>query len=261
MKSPAHYARWVRTVHGLDDMVPLDVDLLADKCGIPVHDTEIDSFLGLCLRIDGRPAILLDSKQIRTRRRFTLAHELGHACIPTHHGLSSLKCVTEDLSGKDANQSVEQQANDFAAELLVPRKLLSAMLSTGEISLRQAEEVSATFDVSLTCASRRLVEHCKEAAALVMCEGGNVSWCVRRHGFPYGLHARGTPIPVGTVAWDVEHGSGTGLEPLEVEPSTWLPEASGSFTLIESAIKLGSLDQVISLLWIPDLEGGRAEED
>src|SRR4026208_1822783 len=110
MKDPAHYARWVRQFHGMEDVVPIDLDLLARRCGIAVHEDEYDSFLGLWLRIGSRQGILLDSRQIPRRRRFTLGHELGHACIPSHRKATNLKCIDKDLNESDIDRGIEAEA-------------------------------------------------------------------------------------------------------------------------------------------------------
>jgi len=261
MKDPAHYARWVRQFHGMEDAAPLDVDLVAKRCGIAVHEDEFDSFLGLWLHIGSREGILLDSRQIPRRRRFTLAHELGHSCIPSHRKSTNLKCIDADVNEADIDRGIETEANTFAAELLAPKKLVATMLKTGALGLAKADEISTRFDISLTSAARRVVEHSGQPTALVLAKRGRVSWCLRRHGFPYGLPGKGDRVPPDTIAHFVEDGESGTPVPRQVGTRTWLPMVTGRFTLMESAIRLGSLDQVLSLLWVPDLEGDESEEE
>ena len=56
------------------------------------------------------------------RRRFTLAHELGHVCIPWHNG--DIKCETDNnyfnINGKKLLDTQELEANIFASEILMP---------------------------------------------------------------------------------------------------------------------------------------------
>lgn len=261
MKDPAHYARWVRQVHGMEMAIPLDLDLLAERCQIAVHDEEFDGFLGLWFCIEGIDGIVLDARQGRRRRRFTLGHEIGHACIPTHRKSGARQCLEVDLSEADVDRGLETEANSFAAELLAPKKLVTPMLKTGALGLAKAESIAERFDISLTCAARRVVEHGGQPAALVLVEGGRVAWCLRRHGFPYGLPGKGDRVPADTIARFVEHGDAGTRMPRRVDARTWLPMVAARFTLMESATRLGSLDQVLSLLWIPDLEQDEAEDD
>jgi hypothetical protein len=241
--------------------IPISVDLLADKCGIPIHEDSIQGFLGLWLHLGECEGIVLAGGQTARRRRFTLAHELGHACLPTHRKSVGLKCLEDDLTEVDSDRTLESEANAFAAELLAPRKLVTPLLSTGAISIRRADEIAEQFDISLTCAVRRVVEYSKEPAAMVLCEGGKVKWCVRRNQFPYGLPGSGDRIPPGSIARELLVGRQGSLDPRSVERLIWLPGVSGHFTMMESAIQLGGLDQILSLLWIPDLEDTHNNED
>ncbi len=261
MKDPSHYAKWVRKIHGMETAVPLDVDLLAERCGIAVHDDDFDGFLGLWLHAGSREGILLDARQTPRRRRFTLAHELGHSCIPTHRKATNLKCIDADLSEADTDRGIETEANVFAAALLAPKRLVSPLLKTGALSLAKADEIANTFEISLTCAARRVAEHSGQPTALVLTDHGRISWCVRRGGFPYGLPDKGDRVPPETIAHFVEHGEDGTLAPRRVRSTSWLPMTPPRFTLMESAIRLGSLDQILSLLWIPDLERGGTEDE
>jgi len=69
-------------------------------------------------------ALLLETPQNRNRRRFTLAHELGH-CVLEHGDQScwNLGSVAEaeQLDDLDDLPDFEQEAHEFARELLLPR--------------------------------------------------------------------------------------------------------------------------------------------
>jgi hypothetical protein len=244
----------------METTIPLDVDLLAERCGIEIYEDGFGSFLGLWFQNGGQQGIALNDNQIPRRRRFTLAHELGHACMPWHQKAAGLMCIDDDLSEADVDRELEREANAFAGELLAPRKLVSPLLATGPLSMRKAEEIANRFEISLTSATRRVVEHGKQAAAVVLCEGGRIRWSVRRHGFPYGLPGRGERIPAGTIAREVHNGRPDCLDPRRVERLAWLPESDGPFSVMESAIGLRALDQVVALLWIPDIEVGEDDE-
>lgn len=240
----------------MKDDTPLDVDRLAECCGIRLYEDTFDGFLGLWFKVGDAHAIVLDDRQIPTRRRFTLAHELGHACIPRHAKSLSLRCLAADLSGADSGNTTEREANEFAAELLAPRHLVDPMLKTGSVSLAKGQEIADRFDISLTAGARRVVEWAGQAAALVLCEDGHVMWSIRRNGFPYGLPGKGDPIPPGTLAAYTWSGDPGALEPQEIEAVHWLAEAeqAQSLTILESAIRLGETRQVLSLLWAPELK-------
>jgi hypothetical protein len=70
------------------------------------------------------------------RARFTIAHEMGHFFL--HTGIPLARSTRGD--GIASYRKSEPQANQFAAELLMPRKLMRAGISPEEVS--QAHGVS-----------------------------------------------------------------------------------------------------------------------
>jgi hypothetical protein len=104
---------------------PFDLDVLASEYG------ELE-YLSLPHEVDGitigigsarRPRILVNASAPATRRKFTLAHELGHIVIPWHTGtiISHLNPNHSDA----AYMQMESEANRFAAELLMPSDWLA----------------------------------------------------------------------------------------------------------------------------------------
>lgn len=79
------------------------------------------------------------------RKRWSIAHEIGHICC----------CHTED------GPEQETQANDFAAELLMPQIVLHEAISAGLVC--NVQDVASLFRVSLQAAQnqlRRVASHC-----------------------------------------------------------------------------------------------------
>jgi len=81
------------------------------------HDLEVLRFPlgavdGLLVMVDGLPTIGFNGDAAWVRRRFTIAHEIGHLLLG--HACSDL----------DIEKDAEAEANQFAAELLMPLALL-----------------------------------------------------------------------------------------------------------------------------------------
>lgn len=72
------------------------------------------------------------------RKRWSIAHEIGHICC----------CHTED------GPEQETQANDFAAELLIPQIVLCEAISASLVCTEQ--DVASLFKVSLQAAQNQL---------------------------------------------------------------------------------------------------------
>lgn len=99
---------------------PYDLEALAVKYAtVELHHFPLEAD-GITIGIGGeeKPQIIINSNSPETRRKFTLAHELGHIIIPWHTGT-----IVSHLGKIETNaeyREMESEANQFAAELLIP---------------------------------------------------------------------------------------------------------------------------------------------
>src|SRR5258708_4143381 len=116
---------------------PTDLDRVCEKLGVSVRDS--DELIGSgALVKDGEAfQILCASDLSPERRRFTIAHELGHLVI-------------ERSSGGIVRQSKELEClcDIFAAELLMPRPAFVHAVDRG-VRLRNLPALARAFGVSL----------------------------------------------------------------------------------------------------------------
>lgn len=101
----------------------LDIVSLIEQLGVAVFLAPLpNQIAGLALRRDGEWCVAADTtRSVASRVRFTLAHELGHV-VMKHEPSVDDHATLDNGSGSDA----EIEANQFAAELLVPRGLVQA---------------------------------------------------------------------------------------------------------------------------------------
>jgi hypothetical protein len=100
----------------------------------------------------GRGAVICVSSRIQDtrRRRFAIAHELGH--YEMRHRLSVAGCGADDLEywAHGAGQKeMEYQSNQFAAELLLPRRFAAQYCVVDNPSLDCVSDIAERF-ASLT---------------------------------------------------------------------------------------------------------------
>ena len=138
----------------------------------------------------------------------------------------------------------------------MPTRLFRRDARARDLSFEVAYELMARdmYDVSATAAARRMVQVSNEPCALVVTRHGRVEWQERSH-FYFPMATRSQLVRSGTIAAAVAGGDSpnAGAEP--VDPADWLDRLpEGDFTLLESTHVIPSLEQVLSLLWIPDLE-------
>lgn len=125
---------------------PIDVDYIASRLEVYVHRVSGMAFAGAVNSNRRGAHIFISKKDHPWRQRFTIAHELGHLML---HRDGSLHHRDTTFAGSPA----EQQANRFAADLLMPRAMMpTAMTSSGGSIKRLAR----LFDVSEAAMSVRV---------------------------------------------------------------------------------------------------------
>jgi len=82
--------------------------------------------------------IIYDDEKSIVRKRFSVAHELGHLYLGHLHGNSSSDLNTDNFD--------EKEANAFAAQLLMPPIQLRQDIKLG---LKDADKLAAKYNVSI----------------------------------------------------------------------------------------------------------------
>lgn len=140
-----------------DLSVPVDLDIIIRKKHIEVSYEENQVGIdGLCKLQKNPPKIILNTDMtFEPRRRFTMAHEIGHICIPWHTGidLCSLDNPYIKIQGQQMVNTQELEANIFASELLMPTEWLKQTfeLNTENLSDLVKEICSAANTSIMAC--------------------------------------------------------------------------------------------------------------
>lgn len=115
--------------------IPVPVEAIAeDLLGLSVREIPLDGVSGL-LYPPAR-AVFLNANDTPARRRFTLAHEVGHWVCQCLEGRGApMMCRAEDVS-PEADRTIEREANVFAAELLMPEDAVREAADEAESAAR-----------------------------------------------------------------------------------------------------------------------------
>ena len=188
------------------------------------------------------------------RRRFVIAHELGHLLLD--HGSDVLKlCAEEDfLEWSRVQQAVENEANEFAAELLMPEEFFRPHCQTGDPSLKLIRRLADEFRTSLTATAIRYVEFSPDSCALLISRNGQIRWNRCSTTFPY-WHLRRGDLHHDSYALDCAEGKPVPDRMSQVGATGWLPglERHTERTVWEqSRVISRQLGVVLSLLWLPE---------
>jgi len=225
-------------------------------CHLEVAEIPLKGCLGLFVTVSGNAGILIKEGQLRGQRRFTIAHELGHFAIPTHARDAGFMCLTDDMSTPTVDKSKEREANEFADELLMPKRLFVRDLKGRDPAFRTVKVLAEPdrYDVSVTACAFRVAKLTREPCALICARGGSVMWRTWSDNFSYALPGRGDPVPADSASAAVFRGESASDNPEAVSPSAWLEPRQQTEEVYESTFAIPALGQVLSLIWVVESE-------
>jgi Zn-dependent peptidase ImmA (M78 family) len=118
------------------EVAPVPVDLVAKQLNAEVlyAPYEGDDLAGMLINSSAGPIIAVNSAHHKNRQRFTIAHECGHLILG-HVGTSyidkTFEVIRRDALSSTATDMSEIEANQFAAETLMPLRFLLRDLPGG----------------------------------------------------------------------------------------------------------------------------------
>ena len=157
-------AKVFRNRYGLAASPIADMAMLTDEIGVlvsrlPLGDHQAPDGCSAIDPVSGLAYVLINSDKPRPRRRFTIAHELGH--LELEHLHEGEMVLDESLN---TSHPYETEANAFAAGLLMPEEGVIASLTRLRARLgEQAQPIewavwlSASFGVSEEAAAYRIM--------------------------------------------------------------------------------------------------------
>lgn len=241
---------------GLDDPTELSLEeiILGRKAfyeEVPLKgkDGEIVSF-------GGNSIIQVNSSiPFETRKRFAAAHELGH--YEMHRNLQHIFSDTEeDLMNWYKAGPQEMEANEFAAEFLMPSEVFYNECIGKKFSPDVIEHLANRFKVSKTATILKFVKRGNHPVVVVYCKDNKMKWWKASQDFCYFLEfERDKTPPVGSVAYELfttkKKYSGDELKQ-DIWKSDWLRmrndhEADSRF--FEYCLFVKSFNYSISVIW------------
>ena len=253
--SPAEYARRLLSDLGVSS-VPVYPRKIAKELGILVWEREADSgYDGYLISADGNWGIMLNSSiRSKARKRFTVAHELGHYYIDYHDG-TNYQCFGRDIGSISPSiRQDEREANEFAVELLMPDEAFRKDIQQRGISLNAINSIAAKYGTSMTSTAIRYARCSPEACAIVVSEQCKIRYFAYSENFrrEKSLYlSRNAPLRDGSHAkklFDSE--LQVPEEQGAVKASSWSANgADPDLMVLEHSKCLSAFKQVLSLIW------------
>jgi len=244
-----------------DDLKRLD--LIAWERGAIINERPLKGSEARIV-IAGKRAIISVSTSINNlhRKRFSVAHELGHLELHRYRSPLAL-CLSDDLNDwrmQPSGENLESEANSFASALLLPERFFAHLCADRSPSLDYISKLGEDFNVSLTATSLRWLQFSDDAAAIVFSKDGHIKWFHEsalfketREDLDFFIDVRSRLDPASLASYffrgyDIPKRQG------KIPVETWFTPGkySPGATIIEHSIAMPKYNSVLTLLWIDD---------
>lgn len=151
---------------GIDSARDIDVEAIAWHVGAEVRFAELDSCEARIIGYGNRAIITVEERSIRPRKRFSVAHELGHW---KYHRGRSFVCRNDDIGSQVRGATdPERVADAYAADLLLPAFLFVPMAAKiRRVTFEAIDSIKEEFGTSRSATALRMVDFGPEPAMLV----------------------------------------------------------------------------------------------
>ena len=238
---------------GITEPQEIDVDAIAWHLGARVKYRPLDRCEARIVGNGDRAIITVNSRASSRRRRFSVAHELGHWKF--HRG-RILVCRSDEIGRSGRNYpEAERVANLYASRLLMPSYILEPVAdSYPKLTFQTIGAIADTFDTSITATAIRLVEG-GHTPSLLVCHGPQGrKWFTRSPSVP----DRWFPQDIldrESFAFGVLFGNeANDTMPHKIDADAWFDRYDADrHEVQEQTFRTGD-DEILTLILIPDDE-------
>jgi len=250
----ANLAQRVIQEYGISDPNDILLHAIAYERGVIVNEKPIKGAEGRLITNKSNGIIVVNSNiREQGKKRFVIAHELGHFEMHRNSEKFSI-CEPEAFIDWHKNRPHETEANEFAAELLMPHHLFRPACKSDAPNVEIIRTMAENFDTTLTATAIRYVEIGWFPCVLVCIQNKRVKWYRRNADFVYYLLPIGSEINRQSCAYEYFE-KGTIPEKPEIILSTaWFNDYRLTDQYFyEHCLVLPGYDIVLSLIWECDV--------
>jgi hypothetical protein len=235
---------------GISEPKEIDLEAIAFHLGARVRFRKLEGCEARIIGCNDTAIITIHHDCSPTRKRFSLAHEIGHW---THHRGRTLVCRVEEWRPQD-KMSPERVANTFAADLLMPKYLFVPVARAyPKLNFKTVAEIAGVFRTSLTATAIRLVDWDHSPALLVCHSSSGRKWFTRGPSVPSRWFPRDN-LDADSFAFGILHGGRPDdAVPRKIGAEAWFDRwEAQKFEVHEQSARTAG-DEVLTLVLITDV--------
>lgn len=234
---------------GVTEPSEIDLEAIAHYLNAQVRFRALEGCEARIIGCGNSAIITVNSRSSRRRKRFSIAHELGHW---RYHRGKCLACRAEEYRPRDM-QSDERVADSYAAQLLMPSYLFKpSARKLGKLNFKTIDALADLFDTSQTATAICAVES-DHVPAVLICHGPRGrKWFTRSPSVPEKWFPQ-SDLDSASFAFGVQFDRRSDdASPRKIGADAWFDRRGADrFEVQEQTIRTGP-DETLSLVLITD---------
>jgi hypothetical protein len=234
---------------GITEPGEIDLEAIAFHLGARVRYRKLEGCEARIIGCNNTAIITIGKDCFDRRKRFSLAHEIGHW---TRHKGQTLVCRVEE-SLPQGRMSPERVANNYAADLLMPRYLFnSAARSFAKLNFKTVTDLADIFQTSRPATAIRLVENGHSPAFLVCHGSKGRKWFVRGPDVPSRWFPK-DDLDSDSFAFGVLFGRVTDdTMPRKIGADAWFDRRDADRYIVHEQTMRSAADEILTLVLLSE---------
>lgn len=245
---------------GIDDPSQIEIEEVVHALDIPFKQVPMKGCLGRIIHGKEKSMIAINSDiQFESRKRFTIAHELGHYLMhrkDNYNHNESINTVSwNSTKNKYKITLQESEANQFASELLLPTDQFKKAIEQPHFSPDLIRTISDMFKVSRSSVIYRFTEVEKHPLCVFYTQANKVKYWRKSSDFRYSIKDL-TNISPPTDSVSAEYFNDGRIYSVkdavqDIDKSTWLNvhKDYANDTFYEFCMVYSSANLALSVIW------------
>lgn len=244
-------AKKIIEYYGFEEPNEIDLEIIAAGLDVFIDYKEIDGAEGRITHNGKRGYITINSKiQLEVKKRFIIAHELGHFNLHFHNSLYS--CDAKVFSRWTSVNDPETEANTFAAELLMPESMFLKKTNSKYPSTNLIKQLASEFNCSIISTAFRYSDIGQHPTAIVYCQDGKIKWSNSNKDFRYKFIRPGNEVSKNSYTYNYFYEDYNSTRYEKVLLDAWYLEDNNykkNRYIFEQLIYYPEFNGVLVLLW------------
>lgn len=224
----------------------IDIEAISQSRGATIIYESLEGCAARILGNGDQAIITVDDGPNVGRRRFSAAHEFGHWM--RDRAKIRFSCTDQAMQNSWGVIDAERGANDYAADLLMPKSLFVPASRNKPLTLDSAEELGDLFRTSLTATAIRLVKYGSFPGMLIFLENAKRKWFIRGDDVPDVLWPHEFP-PKATYAADLIADRALDNAAGAVQADGWMGHPQSRWYEVYEHSRRISKSGILTLLW------------